>query len=144
MLRAAIIVDAPEIYETMTPMQHNLIRAIKSYNGCILLSIVIAHAMYFLVSVLESNTGLSIILGSAVLLLHLGGVFVFHKSIKHLQESRQWMLLVYLLVPLGNLYCIVELSKAINEKLEHMGIERLVGFPDIKRIERLILEKEGQ
>ncbi len=125
-------------------MQQNLIRAIKSYNGCILLSIVIANVMYYLVSVLETNTGLSIVLGSVVFLLHLGGVIVFHKAVKHLQESRQWMVLVYLLVPLGNLYCIVELSKAINEKLEHLGIERLVGFADIKRIEKLILEKDGQ
>ena len=68
-------------------MQQNLIRAIKSYNGCILLSIVIANVMYYLVSVLETNTGLSIVLGSAVLLLHLGGVFSYHKAIKGFQDK---------------------------------------------------------
>ncbi len=127
-------------------MHPNIIQAIKSYNSCILLSNITAQAIFSFVVALDSNVSrvLSIVLGSVVFLLHLGGVIVIHKAIKHLQESRQWMVLVYLLVPLGNLYCIVELSKAINEKLEHLGIERLVGFADIKRIEKLILENEGQ
>jgi hypothetical protein len=127
-------------------MQQNIIQVIKSYNSCILLSIITAQAIFSLVVALDSNISrvLSIVLGSAVLLLHLGGVFSYHKAIKGFQDKGQWMVLVYLLVPLGNLYCIVELSKAINEKLEHLGIERLVGFADIKRIEKLILENDGQ
>ena len=127
-------------------MQPNIIQVIKSYNSCILLSIITAQAIFSLVVALDSDISrvLLIVLGSAVLLLHLGGVFSFHKAIKGFQDNGQWMVLVYLLVPLGNLYCIVELSKAINEKLEHLGIERLIGFADIKRIETLILEKEGQ
>jgi hypothetical protein len=137
---AAFIIDSPAIYETMTSMQQSLIPVIKSYNSCILLSIITSQALFSLVVALETNTGLSIVLGSAVLLLHLGGVVSYFKAINILQDKRKWLLLVYLFVPLGNLYCIVELSKAINLALEHLGIERLIGFADIKRIEKLILE----
>ncbi len=107
-------------------MQQNTIQVIKSYNSCILLTIITAQAIFSFVVALDSNISriLSIVLGSAVLLLHLGGVFSFNKAIKGFQDKGKWMVLVYLLVPLGNLYCIVELSKAINEKLEHIGIPR--------------------
>jgi hypothetical protein len=46
--------------------------------------------------------------------------------------------------PVGNIPCVVELFKAVNARIEEIGVERSLGFADIKRIERLILEKEGQ
>ena len=96
--------------------QHqSIVPFLKSYNACLIFTIVSIQA--------TSSFAIPISTGSNILIR---------------------MIALYALIPVGNIPCVVELSKAVNARIEEIGIERSVGFADIKRIERLLLEKEGQ
>lgn len=119
----------------------NLIQALKHYNACILLSIITAQALFsFGVAVDSDASGLLQILGAVVIALHLFGVFCFTRAIKFMEVWNAWLIVLYMFVPLGNLYCIIELSKRINQHLEALGIDRVIIFADIKAIEKTIEE----
>jgi hypothetical protein len=93
----------------------SIVPLLKSYNACLIFTIIsIQAALSFVIPI---NTGSNI---------------------------RIRMIALYALIPVGNIPCVVELSKAVNARIEEIGVERSLGFADIKRIERLILEKEGQ
>lgn len=91
------------------------------------------------------------VLGGTVVFLHLMGVFNYYMALKKLDLLNVKMVALYLLLPLGNLFVIIELSKTINSILEKMEIEitgnistslrnvglgRVYSFADIKAIQK--------
>ena len=83
--------------------------------------------------------------------LHLLGVYNYYMALKNLDLVNLKMVALYLVLPLGNLFVIIELSKTINSilekmevevtgnistSLENVGLGRVYSFADIKAIEK--------
>lgn len=139
---------------TMT--KHPIIEVLRLYNACILLSIITAQALFSLSIPIASPSipALSILLSLAVLVLHLSGTYSYYRAQKLIGDIPAWTVLMYLLCPLGNLYCIITLSKRINTTLSslecqlqgnvsnglrNVGIPGVIGFADIRAIEKMLV-----
>ncbi len=46
------------------------------------------------------------------------------------------MIGLYTLIPFGNIFCVVELSKAVNAKMKEIGVTRGMNDAEIRDIER--------
>ena len=90
----------------MNPSKTNLIQALKHYNACILLSIITAQALFsFSIPMFSSSETLPWllpVLGGAVVLLHLLGVFNYYMALKNLDLVNLKMVALYLVLPLPN------------------------------------------
>ena len=110
--------------ETMLEMnqeqqQHqSIVPLLKTYNACLISTIItIQAALSFAIPIFTAtNHHLSWTLASGVLVLHLVGAYCFHLSLVHLGVKRPRMIALYLIVPFGNIPCVVELSKAVKAK----------------------------
>ena len=50
------------------------------------------------------------------------------------------MIALYLLIPFGNIPCVVELSKAVNARMKEIGATRGMSFASVRAIEADIQE----
>ena len=99
--------------------QHqSIVPLLKSYNACLISTIItIQAALSFAIPIYTStNHLLSWTLACCVLVLHLVGVYCFHLSLVHLGLQRPRMIALYLIVPVGNIPCVVWLSKMVKAK----------------------------
>jgi hypothetical protein len=101
--------------------QHqSIVPLIKSYNACLIFTIIsIQAALSFAIPIYTgTNILISWTLASCILVIHLFGVYWFYLSLVHLGLQRPRMIAFYALIPLGNIPCVVELSKAVNAKMK--------------------------
>jgi hypothetical protein len=112
--------------ENATTMQSSssIVSALKNYNACLLLSIVISCLIYpfaiLFYSNLDTNPNILITLGLAIACFQLCNGFNFYQAITNLQYANRWVIAPYLLLPLVNVFIIIDLSKAINARLEEI------------------------
>jgi len=92
--------------------QHqSIVPFLKSYNACLIFTIVSIQA--------TSSFAIPISTGSNILIR---------------------MTALYALIPLGNIPCVVELSKAVNAKMKEIGATRGVSFASVMAVEADIQE----
>jgi hypothetical protein len=134
-------------FETMREMiqeqlQQSIVPLLKSYNACLICTIVnIQAALSFAIPFYTSTSNfLSLTLISCVLLLHLVGAYCFHLSLVYLGVKRPRMIALYLLIPFGNIPCVVELSKAVNARMKEIGATKGMSFRSVSAIEADIQE----
>ena len=115
----------------------SIIPLLKSYNACLISTIItIQAALSFAIPSFTSiNHLLSWTLASCVFVLHLVGTYCFHLSLVYLGVNRPRMIALYLLIPFGNIPCVVELSKAVNARMKEIGATRGMSLADVKAIE---------
>ena len=125
--------------------QQSIIPLLKSYNASLIFTIIsIQAALSFAIPFFTSSIVLlSCAMVISVLVLHLLGTYSFHLSLKHLGVHRPRMIALYLLVPFGNIFCMVALSKAVNADLNAIGATRQMSYADVKAIERHALDQHG-
>lgn len=75
-----------------------------------------------------------------VLCLHLIGSYFVSMALKHAKLNRSWRVPLYMLIPLGNIVCMVELSKVVNAKMNAIGATRGMSIASVKAIEAEIQE----
>ena len=118
--------------------QHqSVVSLLKSYNACLTLTIVsIQAALSFAIPIYTSTSNLLCwTLASGVLVQYLFGAYNFHLSLMYLGVKRPRMIALYLLIPFGNIPCVIELSKAVNAKMKDIGATRGMSLADVKAIE---------
>ena len=123
--------------------QHqSIVPLLKSYNACLIFTIVsIQAALSFAIPIYTSTSNLlSWTLASGVLVLHLLGAYNFHLSLVYLGVKRPRMFALYLIVPLGNIPCVVELSRAVNAKMKEIGASRGISLESVRAIEADVQE----
>ena len=123
--------------------QHqSIVPLLKSYNACLIFTIVsIQAALSFAIPIYTSTSNLlSWTLASGVLVLHLLGANNFLQSLVYLGVKRPRMFALYLIVPLGNIPCVVELSRAVNAKMKEIGASRGISLESVRAIEADIQE----
>jgi hypothetical protein len=99
--------------------QHqSIVSLLKSYNACLISTIItIQAALSFAIPIYTgTNHLLSWALVSGVLVLHMVGAYCFHLSLKNLGLQRPRIIALYLIVPFGNIPCVVWLSKLVKAK----------------------------
>lgn len=120
----------------------SIITLIKSYDVCLILTIVTLQAAFsFAIPIFTSTSHLlpwALIL--LVLSLHLIGAYSFSRSLRVLGVQRMRMIGLYTLVPFGSIFCIIELSKAVNTRMKAIGAARGMKHEEILAIERKALE----
>ena len=130
---------------TMQQVQaaQSIIPLLKSYNTCLTLTIVTLQAAFSFAIPFFTSTSylLSWALILVVLCLHLLGAYSFSRSLDALGVERKRMIGLYTLVPFGNIFCMVELSKAVNARMKAIGVTRKMNDADIRVIERQALEQ---
>jgi hypothetical protein len=116
----------------------SIIPLLKSYNTCLILTIVTLQAAFsFAIPFFTSTSNLlSCALILVVLCLHLLGACSFSRSLEVLGVDRKRMLGLYTLIPFGNIFCVVELSKAVNARMKAIGVTRKMNDAEIREIER--------
>jgi hypothetical protein len=116
----------------------SIIPLLKSYNTCLILTIVTLQAAFsFAIPFFTSTSNLlSCALILVVLCLHLLGAYSFSRSLEVLGVDRKRMLGLYTLIPFGNIFCVVELSKAVNARMKAIGVTRKMNDAEIREIER--------
>jgi hypothetical protein len=116
----------------------SIIPLLKSYNTCLILTIVTLQAAFsFAIPFFTSTSNLlSCALILVVLCLHLLGAYSFSRSLEVLGVERKRMLGLYTLIPFGNIFCVVELSKAVNARMKAIGVTRKMNDAEIREIER--------
>ena len=121
----------------------SIIPLLKSYNTCLTLTIVTLQAAFsFAIPFFTSTSNLiSWALILVVLCLHLFGAYSFSRSLEVLGVDRKRMIGLYTLVPFSNIFCMVELSKAVNARMKAIGVTRKMNCADIRVIERQALEQ---
>lgn len=123
--------------------QHqSIVPLLKSYNACLIFTIItIQAALSFAIPFYTSKSNLlSWTLASGVLVLHLLGAYWFHLSLKNLGIKRPRMIALYLLIPFGNIPCVIELSKAVKAKMKVIGATRGMSLKSVRAIEADIQE----
>lgn len=129
--------------EMIQEQQHqSIVPLLKSYNACLTSTIItIQAALSFAIPIVTAtNHLLTLTLTACVLLLHLVGAYCFHLSLENLGVKRARMVALYLLIPFGNIPCVIELSKAVNAKMKAIGATRGMSLADVKAIEAVIQE----
>ena len=118
----------------------NLIKALKLYNASLFITVsTLQLALSVAYALLTGTSGLlASLLISGVLLLHLIGVSCFIAVMYFVKEERTWMICIYLLLPLGNYYCINDVTKRINERLQGLGLDCMSSYADIREIQKII------
>ena len=136
----------------------SIVSALKNYNASLLLSIftaslVGAFALLFYSDV-ATNPDVLIALGIAIICLHSCSVFNFYQAITKLHSTKPWLIVPYLLLPLGNLFILFELCVLINVRLEEIeqsanqgtmkafSIRRVYKLANVKVIEQQLYEIE--
>jgi hypothetical protein len=116
----------------------SIIPLLKRYNSCLILTIVTLQAAFsFAIPFFTSTSNLlSCALILVVLCLHLLGAYSFSRSLELLGVDRKRMIGLYTLIPFGNIFCVVELSKAVNAKMKEIGVTRGMNDAEIRDIER--------
>jgi hypothetical protein len=116
----------------------SIIPLLKSYNRCLTLTIVTLQAAFsFAIPFFTSTSNLlSCALILVVLCLHLLGAYSFSRSLEVLGVERKRMIGLYTLIPFGNIFCVVELSKAVNARMKAIGVTRKMNDAEIREIER--------
>jgi len=116
----------------------SIIPLLKSYNSCLILTIVTLQAAFsFAIPFFTSTSNLlSCALILVVLCLHLLGAYSFSRSLEVLGVDRKRMIGLYTLIPFGNIFCMVELSKAVNARMKAIGVTRKMNDAEIRDIER--------
>jgi hypothetical protein len=116
----------------------SIIPLLKSYNRCLTLTIVTLQAAFsFAIPFFTSTSNLlSCALILVVLCLHLLGAYSFSRSLEVLGVDRKRMIGLYTLIPFGNIFCMVELSKAVNARMKAIGVTRKMNDAEIREIER--------
>jgi hypothetical protein len=116
----------------------SIIPLLKSYNSCLILTIVTLQAAFsFAIPFFTSTSNLlSCALILVVLCLHLLGAHSFSRSLELLGVDRKRMIGLYTLIPFGNILCVVELSKAVNARMKAIGVTRKMNDAEIRDIER--------
>ena len=119
--------------------QHqSIVPLLKSYNSCLISTIItIQAALSFAIPFFNStNHLLPWTLASGVLVVHLVGAYCFHLSLVHLGIKSPRMIALYLIVPFGNIPCVVWLSKMVKAKQAESntgdGELRLMNAAEIK------------
>ena len=121
--------------QVIQEQQHqSIIPLVKTYNGCLISTIVsIQAALSFAIPIYTStNPLLSWTLVMVVLVLHLVGVYCFYLSLKNLGAKQPRMIALYLIGPFGNIPCVIELSKAVNAKLKAIGASRGMSLESVR------------
>lgn len=121
----------------MIQRQHqSIVPLLKSYNACLTFTIItIQAALSFAIPIITgTNILLSWTLASCVFVLHLVGAYCFHLSLVHLGLQRPRMIALYLIVPLGNIPCVVELSA----KMKEIGASRGMSLRSVRAREERI------
>jgi len=125
---------------TMQKVQvaQSIIPLLKSYNTCLTLTIVTLQAAFSFAIPFFTSTShlLSWALILVVLSLHLLGAYNFSRSLELLGVERRRMIGLYTLVPFGNIFCMVELSKAVNARMKVIGATRGMKYDEIRALER--------
>jgi len=116
----------------------SIIPLLKSYNTCLTLTIVTLQAAFSFAIPFFTSTShlLSWALILVVLCLHLLGAYNFSRSLELLGVERRRMIGLYTLVPFGNIFCMVELSKAVNARMKVIGATRGMKYDEIRALER--------
>ena len=116
----------------------SIIPLLKSYNTCLTLTIVTLQAAFSFAIPFFTSTShlLSWALILVVLSLHLLGAYTFSRSIELLGVERNRIIVLYTLVPFGNIFCVVELSKAVNARMKVIGATRGMKYNEIRALER--------
>jgi hypothetical protein len=116
----------------------SIIPLLKRYNSCLILTIVTLQAAFsFAIPFFTSTSNLlSCALILIVLCLHLLGAYSFSRSLDVLGVDRKRMIGLYTLIPFGNIFCMVELSKAVNARMKAIGVTRKMNDAEIREIER--------
>jgi hypothetical protein len=125
----------------MIQRQHqSIVPLLKSYNACLIFTIItIQAALSFAIPIYTgTNHLLTWTLASCVFVLHLVGAYCFHLSLKNLGIKRPRMIALYLIVPFGNIPCVIDLSKAVNAKMKDIGATREMSLGDIRALEERI------
>jgi hypothetical protein len=123
--------------------QHqSIVPLLKSYNACLISTIVsIQAALSFAIPIYTgTNILISWTLAFCVLVIHLFGAYWFSLSLKNLGIQSPRMIALYALIPVGNIPCVVELSKAVNARMKEIGATRGMSFASVKAIEAEIQE----
>jgi len=115
----------------------SIIPLLKSYNSCLILTIVTLQAAFsFAIPFFTiSSNLLQLALILIVLCLHLLGAYSFSRSLEVLGVERKRMIGLYTLIPFGNIFCMVELSKAVNARMKAIGVTRKMNDAEIREIE---------
>ena len=118
----------------------DFLASLKRYVNCIRLTTITSQMLIGLVlmCVVRVSGTVFWLLVAVTVAMHLGAAFNYFKVLESLDLQSRWMVTLFLFVPLGNIYCIIELSKAINKVLDSLALGRIRGTDDIKRIERLL------
>jgi len=116
----------------------SIIPLLKSYNSCLILTIVTLQAAFsFAIPFFTSTSNLlSCALILIVLCLHLLGAYSFSRSLELLGVDRKRMIGLYTLIPFGNVFCVVELSKAVNARMKEIGATRGMKYDEIRALEK--------
>ena len=116
----------------------SIIPLLKSYNSCLILTIVTLQAAFsFAIPFFTSTSNLlSCALILIVLCLHLLGAYSFSRSLELLGVNRKRMIGLYTLIPFGNVFCVVELSKAVNARMKEIGATRGMKYDEIRALEK--------
>ena len=120
----------------------SIIPLLKSYNSCLILTIVTLQAAFsFAIPFFTSSSNLlQLALILVVLCLHLLGAHCFSRSLELIGVDRKRMIGLYTLVPFGSIFCIIELSKAVNTRMKAIGAARGMKHEEILAVERQALE----
>jgi hypothetical protein len=118
----------------------NFLASLKRYVNCIRLTTTTSQLLIGLLvmCVVRVSGTVFWLLVALTVAMHLGAAFNYFKVIESLKIGSLWSVLLFLFIPLGNIYCIIELSKVINKTLDSLALGRIHGTDDIKRIERLL------
>lgn len=76
-----------------------------------------------------------------VLCLHLIGSYFVSMALMHAKLNRSWRVTLYMLIPLGNIVCMVELSKVVNAKMNAIGATRGMSLREVETLERQAREQ---
>ncbi len=126
--------------EMIQEQHQSIVPLLKTYNNCLISTIItIQAALSFAIPIFTgTNHLLTWTLVCCVLLLHMVGAYCFHLSLKNLGIKRPRMIALYLIVPFGNIPCVIDLSNAVNVKMKEIGASRGMSIADIRAIEERI------
>ena len=126
--------------EMIQEQHQSIVPLLKSYNACLISTIItIQAALSFAIPIYTgTNHLLTWTLASCVFVLHLVGAYCFHLSLKNLGLQRHLMIALYLIVPFGNIPCVIDLSKVVNAKMKYIGASRGMSLGDIRAMEERI------
>jgi hypothetical protein len=121
------MIQAQQQHQSIVPL-------LKSYNASLIFTIIsIQAALSFAIPIITgTNHLLSWTLASCIFVLHLVGAYCFHLSLNNLGIKRPRMIALYLLIPFGNIPCVIELSKAVNAKMKDIGASRGMSLESVR------------